>query len=84
MSWKEDTWLKDLDDDTAIESTCIRCQHTWLQNPLELLLKVDHRDVRISEVEKNLACTRPGCRRVGVRILLIKNQDTSGFVAGMP
>jgi hypothetical protein len=38
----------------------------------------------MDEVAKNLACPRPGCRHVGVRIVLIKNQDTSGFVGGMP
>jgi len=38
------------------------------------LLKVDHRDVRLSEVAKHLACT----------LAIIKKQDTSGFVGGMP
>ncbi|MBP7722289.1 MAG: hypothetical protein KA155_07105 [Alphaproteobacteria bacterium] len=84
MSWQEDTTLRDLDDSTVIEATCLRCLHTWLQSPVQLLLKVDHRDVYIDEVAKNLACPRSGCRHAGVRITLIKNQDTSGFVGGMP
>ncbi|HEY8189710.1 MAG TPA: hypothetical protein VIF12_03440 [Micavibrio sp.] len=84
MSWQEDTALRDLDDSTIIEATCMRCLHVWLQSPLQLLLKVVHRDVRMDEVAKNLACPRSGCRHVGVRIALIKNQDTSGFVGGMP
>lgn len=84
MTWLEDTALRDLDDSVVIESTCIRCLHTWLQSPVQLLIKVDHRNVYLDEVAKHLACPRPGCRHVGVRLTLIKNTDTSGFVGGMP
>ena len=84
MSWQEDTALRDLDESTIIEATCIRCLHVWLQSPLQLLLKVLHRDVKMDEVAKNLACPKSGCRHVGVRIALIRNQETSGFVGGMP
>ncbi|HEY8191788.1 MAG TPA: hypothetical protein VIG74_05130, partial [Alphaproteobacteria bacterium] len=65
MSWQEDTALRDLDDSTIVEATCMRCLHVWLQSPLQLLLKVVHRDVRMDEVAKNLACPRSGCRHVG-------------------
>ena len=84
MTWQEDTSLRDLDDSVLIEATCIRCLHVWLQSPVQLLLKVDHRDVRMDEVAKHLACPAPGCRYVGVRLTLIKHEDTSGFVGGMP
>jgi hypothetical protein len=84
VTWLEDTSLRDLDDSVVIEATCIRCLHTWLQSPVQLLMKVDHRDVRLDEVAKHLACPKWGCRHVGVRLNLIKNQDTSGFVGGMP
>ncbi len=84
MGWREDTSLRDLDDSVLIEATCVRCLHTWLQSPTELLLKVDHRDVMLDEVASNLACPRRDCRSVGVRIELIRNEDTSGFVGGMP
>lgn len=84
MTWLEDMSLRDLDDGVVIEATCIRCLHVWLQSPIQLLLKVVHRDVRMDEVAKNLACPKSGCRHVGVRLTLIKNEDTSGFVGGMP
>jgi hypothetical protein len=84
MTWLEDTALRDLDDGVVIEATCMRCLHVWLQSPVELLIRVDHRDVYLDEVAKNLACPRPGCRHVGVRLALIKPEDTSGFVGGMP
>jgi len=84
VTWLEDTSLRDLDDSVLIEATCLRCLHVWLQSPVQLLIKVDHRDVRMDEVAKNLACPKPGCGYVGTRLALIKNQDTSGFVGGMP
>jgi len=84
VTWLEDMALRDLDETVVIEATCMRCQHVWHQSPLQLLLKVCHRDVQLDEVAKNLACPRPGCRHVGVRLVLIKKEDTSGFVGGMP
>ena len=84
MTWLEDTALRDLDEDVVIEATCLRCLHVWLQNPLQLLIKVLHRDVKMDEVARHLACPRPGCRHIGLRLTLIKNEDTSGFVGGMP
>ena len=82
--WLQDVSLRDLDDAVLIEATCLRCLREWIQSPVQLLLKVDHRDIRLDEVAKNLACPRPGCRHVGVRLTLIDNQETSGFVGGMP
>ena len=38
----------------------------------------------MDEVAKHLACPKMGCRHVGVRLVLIKHEDTSGFVGGMP
>jgi hypothetical protein len=84
VNWQSDTSLRDLDDSVFLEATCLRCLHVWLQSPVQLLIKVAHRDVRLDEVAKHLSCPRPGCRHVGVRLALIKNEDTSGFVGGMP
>ena len=84
MSWLQDISLRDLDENQVIESACLRCSYVWLQSPTQLLLKVDHRDVRLDEVAAHLACPRPGCRHVGVRLALVRNDDTSGFVGGMP
>jgi hypothetical protein len=83
VSWLEDISLRDLDDCSVIEATCQRCTHMWLQSPTQLLLKVVHRDVKLDEVAKNLACPRPGCRHIGVRLILLKNENSSSFVGGM-
>lgn len=84
MTWLEDMALRDLDDTVLIEATCMRCLHVWLQSPVHLLLKVDHRDVRLDEVATNLACPKHSCRHVGVRLSLINKEHTSGFVGGLP
>lgn len=84
MTYLEDTKLRDLEDDVLLELTCIRCRHTWIENPIQVLLKVDHRDVRLDEVAKHLSCKRPGCRHCGVKLSVIRAGDTSGFVGGMP
>ncbi len=84
MTWLEDMSLRDLPETAVIETTCIRCLHTWRHSPTALLLKVIHRDVRLDEVAKSLACPRPGCRHVGVRLAIIRADDVSVFVGGMP
>ena len=84
MTWLHDMALRDLEDDVLLEANCIRCLHTWLQSPVQLLIKVNHRDVKLDEVAAHLACPKRDCRHVGVRLTIIKNEDTSGFVGGMP
>ncbi len=84
MSWLSDTSLKDLEEHQCLEATCLRCLHIWRQSATQLLIKVDHRNVYLDEVARHLACPRPGCRHVGVRLSLIRTDDTSGFVGGMP
>ena len=84
MTYLTDTQLRDLDETVSLEVNCMRCLHTWLESPTTLLLKVLHRDVYLDEVAKNLACTRPGCTHVGVKLSIVVNDDTSGFVGGMP
>jgi hypothetical protein len=84
VSWLEDMSLRDLDESVMVETTCLRCTYVWWQTPTQLLLKVIHRDVRLDEVAKNLACPKHDCRHVGVRLTLAKNEETSGFVGGMP
>lgn len=84
MSWLADTYLRDLDDSSLIEATCLQCAHTWLQSPAQLLLKAEHRNVRLNEVARGIVCTRFGCHALGARITVLRNEETSGFVGGMP
>lgn len=84
MSFLDDICLRDIDDSELIEATCMKCTHIWTQSPVQLLLKVDHRDVTLAEVGRELRCPRPHCGHSGARITLVRNTDTSGFVGGMP
>jgi len=78
-----DTSLRDLNDSVIVEATCIRYLHIWRQSPVQLLLKVIHRDVHLDEIAKNPACPKSGRRHVDVRLTLIKSEETSGFVGGI-
>ena len=84
MSWKDETYLRDIDDNQPIGATCTLCLHAWRVSPIELKLRVAHGNVTFSEVEKNLSCPRRYCTNVGARVMLIPQEDNSGFVAGMP
>lgn len=81
MSWKHGIQLRDLDADQSVEITCRRCGQSYYR-PVSALLdggKMSYLD----EVEKRLACTRWGCRGA-VRITLMDNAETDGFVGGLP
>ena len=84
MSWQDELRLRDLDDAQVIEATCLHCLHTWRLSPVQLMLQTDHRDLRLSEVAPNLACSRFGCKQIGARLTLIRQDDVSSFVGGMP
>jgi len=44
----------------------------------------DIRDVYLDEVAKHMSCRRHGCTHTGVNLSLIRKDETSGFVGGMP
>lgn len=81
MSWKHEVQLRDLDADRSIEVTCRRCGHSYYRQVSELLEwgKMSYLD----EVEKRLACQGRGCHGA-VRISLMDNAETDGFVGGLP
>ena len=62
MSWLDELRLRDIDNESIIEATCLQCGHAWKQTPVQLMLKVDHRDVTMAEVAKHLACQRHSSR----------------------
>lgn len=84
MSWLDDTYLRDLEDDTVIEATCLKCGRTWRQSALQLRLKVQHGNVTLAEVQTHLACNISHCAHVGVRLTIIRAHGNSSFVGGLP
>jgi hypothetical protein len=84
MTWQSETQLRDVPEGRALELTCIRCLYTWIEDPTQILIRVQHRDVYLDEVAKSLSCRRHGCTHTGVKLSLIRTDETSGFVGGMP
>ena len=41
-------------------------------------------NIYLDEVAQHLVCPKRECRHVGVRITVLKDEETSGFVGGMP
>lgn len=60
--------------------------YVWPTEPLENGFRPlrNPRSAFLDEVAKNLACPGWKCCHVGVRLTLIKNEDTGGFVGGIP
>jgi hypothetical protein len=81
VSWKHDIQLRDLDADRSIEVACRRCGQSYYRQVSELLGLGEMS--YLDEVEKRLACQRRGCRG-GVRLSLMDNAETDGFVGGLP
>lgn len=84
MTWQSEMQLRDVPEGRALELTCLRCRYIWLEDPTAILVRITHRDMYLDEVAKNLSCRRHGCTHTGVKLQLIRKDDTSGFVGGMP
>jgi len=84
MTWRDDMFLRDLDDDTVIEATCVKCRKTWRQSALQLRLKTQHGNMRLAEIEAHLACAVVHCAHVGVRLTILPSDVNSPFVGGLP
>ncbi len=83
MNWKTDLKLADLDAATAIEVVCKRCGLSRYEIQAQLLNEhPEFRDVYLDEVEYSLHCSDRFCKG-GVRISLIHDDKTEGFVGGM-
>ena len=83
MSWKSELQLSDLDPETEFEITCKRCQLTRYERQTSIALQQPAlRRARLDEVERALQCHGRFCRGP-VRLSLIHDDKTEGFVGGM-
>lgn len=84
MTWKHEIQLRDLDAHQSIEITCRQCGQTYYEQASALLKRGDTmRYAYLNEMEKRLTCKYRGCRGP-VRITLMDNTETGGFVGGLP
>ncbi len=82
MNWKTDLKLSDLDAATAIEVMCKRCGVSRYETQAQLIIQPGFKNLYLDEVEYSLHCANRCCRG-GVRIALIHDDKTEGFVGGM-
>jgi len=82
MNWKTDLKLADLDAATRLEVTCKRCGLCRYEPQAALLRQQELAQAYIDEVERALRCSSRFCRGA-VRVALIHDDKTEGFVGGM-
>lgn len=82
MSWKTDLKLSDLGDPDPVEVTCRRCGQTRTETAAALMRQPGLEDAYLDEVERALKCASRTCHGP-VRITLIHDGKTEGFVGGM-
>jgi len=82
VNWKTDLRLSDLEAGCRIEATCKKCGLTHYEQAAQLLARPGMRHAWLDEVERRLCCASRFCRGP-VRIALIHDDKTEGFVGGM-
>lgn len=82
MNWKTDLKLADLDAATCFEVTCKRCNLSRYEVQADLMRHNKLAQAYLDEVERALRCSDRFCQGM-VRIALIHDDKTEGFVGGM-
>ena len=82
MNWKTDLQLADFDPETSFEITCKVCNLTRYEEQAQLIMKPGMAQAFLDEVEAGLRCPNRFCRG-RVRLSLIHDDKTEGFVGGM-
>jgi hypothetical protein len=82
MNWKTDLKLADLDPATRVEVTCKRCGLCRYEQQATLMQRPELKQAYLDEVERALRCSDRFCKGA-VRIALIHDDKTQGFVGGM-
>ena len=82
MNWKTDLKLADLDAATRLEVTWKRCGLCHYEPCAALMRNPELAQAYLDEVEHALRCSDRFCRGA-VRVALIHDGKTEGFVGGM-
>lgn len=83
MNWKKELKLSDLDPGTRLEIVCRRCGISRYESKEQLSEMPGMQRAYIDEIEKALRCNSRFCRCPLVRVSLIYDDKTEGFVGGM-
>jgi hypothetical protein len=82
VNWKKEIKVTDLDPDTLVEVICKKCGNGRYATQSELLEMPGMKNAYIDEIEKALRCNMRFCSGA-VRVSLIYDDKTEGFVGGM-
>jgi len=82
MNWKTDIQLRDIDPDQRLEATCKQCNHTHYVDVTNLLRQPEMQFIYMDELENMTVCRARHCPGK-VRLALVHDRDTEGFVGGM-
>lgn len=82
MNWKKEIKASDLDAGTQVEVTCRKCRKARYTTPAELLAMPGMKNAYLDEYEAVLRCRVRFCGG-HVRLALIYDDKTEGFVGGM-
>ena len=82
MNWKTDLQLRDLDVRQKIEATCKSCGYTWYLDARTILSRPELEFIYIDELERMSVCRARHCEGA-VRLALVHDGETEGFVGGM-
>jgi len=82
MNWKRELQLRDIEKGQRIEAACKRCGHTHYVDVTSLQQQPELQFIYIDELERMSVCK---ARRCGgsVRLALVHDRDTEGFVGGL-
>lgn len=82
MNWKTDLQLRDIASNQRIEATCRKCGHTHYVDKAALLRQPELQFIYMDELERMTMCKARRCGG-GVRIALVHEGETEGFVGGL-
>jgi hypothetical protein len=82
MNWKTELQLRDLDGGQRIEATCKSCGYTYYLDVRMLLARPELQFIYMDELERMSACRARHCTGL-VRLALVHDGETEGFVGGM-
>ncbi len=82
MNWKTELQLRDLDPKQRIEATCKSCGHTYYIDARTMLIQPELQFIYMDELERMSICRARHCNGL-VRLALVHDGETEGFVGGM-
>lgn len=82
MNWKTDIQVRDIAPGQRVEATCKRCGYTHYVDVAAMLAEPELQFIYVDELERMTVCKARHCGGP-VRLALVHDRDTEGFVGGL-